>query len=564
MFFHKKKSQKTLFIKSIAFTLIGVLLVLLLAIIALYIVNTGNSAVQGVVISDTPVHNLSQEQAKQLLEKRVNALLQKDITFHINNTTRTASLASTGAYIDIDATLQQAYDYGKQGAFYSRVYKQIQSLFSKQTFPLVVSFNKQLFDEYIENTFQGLYTLPQNAQLRYSVQDKEFKIVDPVEGIVIDTQQLENNIERNIQNFSSSPIKVGQLKQPPLSIQRPQQLKQQAQAVVNKDIEVVIRGDAVVKVPKQELASWAVFTHQENDTLSVEYPNEPIKKYLETLAEKYDIQPRNLRFTISNGSIQVLRGSAPGYELQLQQGVSIIQTALQNNQTQITLPTTTVPAPVNENNVHALQFQLIGSGTSDYAGSPDNRAHNIKTGANRYQGMVIAPGEEFSFNANLGPINAAAGYLPELVIKDNQTIPEYGGGLCQVSTTIFRAAVNTGLDVTQRRNHSYVVKYYGIPGFDSTIYPPNPDLRFKNNTDGYLMVQYNIQGTVLNFEMYGTDDGRRVIVTGPVPYDIQDDGAQKAWLKQQVLKNNQVVHEEIFYSIYKPAKDFPVNRNPLE
>ena len=565
MFFHKTKSQKALFLKSIVLTLIGVLLVLFFAIAGLYITNTGSSAAQGVAIGDIPVHNLSREQAKQLLQQRIDALLQQDITFHINDTTRTASLASTGAYINIDATLQQAYQYGKSGAFYNRAYKQIQLLFNKKTFPLVVSFNKQLFEEYIENTFQGLYTLPQNAQLRYSVQDQEFKIIDPVEGIVIDTEKLQNDITLNIQNFSPDAIRVSHLTQTPLTVQQPQQLKKQAQAIIDKDIELLIRGDAVVQVPKQELALWAVFTHQENNTLSVAYPDKPIRDYLKTLAEKYDVEPRNLRFIISNGVIRVLQRSTAGYELQLQQGVAIIQTALNNNQEKITLPTTTLPAPVNESNVNSLQFVLLGTGTSDYAGSPSNRMHNIAIGSNKYQGMVIGPGEEFSFNENLGPINAATGYLPELVIKNNQTIPEYGGGLCQVSTTIFRAAVHTGLDITQRKSHSYVVRYYGTPGFDSTIYPPNPDLRFKNNTSGHIMMQYRIEGTKLMFDMYGTKDGRRVVVTGPVPYDIQEDGAQKAWLKQQVVdQNNNPIHEEVFYSIYKPPKDFPVNRNPLE
>ena len=564
MFFHKTQSRKTLFIKSIVLTLIGVFLVLLLAVVGLYVKNTGSKAVQGVAINDIAADTLSYEQAKQLLEKRIDSLLEQDITFNINNTTRTASLASTGVYVDIDATLQQAYQYGKRGAFYDRAYKQLQSLFNKKTFPLVISYNKQLFEGYIENTFQGLYTLPKNAQLRYSVQDQEFKIIDPVDGIVIDTQKLQNDITRNIQNFSSDPINVTHLTQTPLAIQRPQQLKQQAQAIIDKDLTLLVREDAVIKVLKQEIASWAVFTHQENNTLSVEYPDAPILKYLTTIAEKYDVEPRNLRFVVQNNAIAVLRNSAPGYELQLQQGVAVIQTALQNNQEQVTLPTTTLPAPINESNVYALQFNLIGSGTSDYAGSPNNRAHNIKVGADRYQGMIIGPGEEFSFNQNLGPINAATGYLPELVIKDNQTIPEYGGGLCQVSTTIFRAAVNTGLDITHRKNHSYVVRYYGAPGFDSTIYPPFPDLRFKNNTSGYIMLQYRTVDTNLIFEVYGTDDGREVVVTGPVSYDVQEDGAQKAWLKQQVLKENKVIHEEIFYSIYKPAKDFPVNRNPLE
>ena len=565
MFFHRHKSQRTLIIKSTGFAVSGVLVVFILAIVGLYITNIGDQSVQGVLVYDTPVDNLSYQQAKHLLQQRTDALLQKDVSFHVQNTTRTASLASTGVYIDIDATLTNAYDYGKNGAFYTRIYQQVQSLLDGKTFPLVVGFNRQLFNEYIENTFQGLYTLPQNAQLRYNIQDKEFKIIDPVEGIIIDTQKLQNDINDNVQRFASDAIYVEQLSRIPPFIKRPQQLIEQAQAIVDKDLMLAIRNDVSIQVPREEMASWAVFTHQENDTLSVEYSTERIKEYLQTIANKYNITPKNMRFAIRNNAVQVLQKSVVGYEVQLEEGVAIIQTALQNNQAQVTIPTTTVPAPINETNVQTLQFTLIGTGRTDYAGSSGNRVHNIKTGSNQYQGIIIAPNEEFSFNDNLGPINAATGYVPELVIKNNQTVPEYGGGLCQVSTTIFRAAVRSGLDITSRRNHSYVVRYYGTPGFDSTIYPPSLDLRFKNNTPGHIMMQYRIEGTNLIFDVYGIDDGRRTVVTGPVPYDVQPSGAMKAWLKQQVFdSNDQPIHEEVFYSTYRSAQDFPVNRNPLE
>jgi vancomycin resistance protein YoaR len=164
--------------------------------------------------------------------------------------------------------------------------------------------------------------------------------------------------------------------------------------------------------------------------------------------------------------------------------------------------------------------ELIGTGESDFSGSPANRRHNIANGAAAINGLLIAPGEEFSTIGALGAIDAASGYLAELVIKEGRTIPEYGGGLCQVGTTIFRTVINSGLPVTERRQHSYRVSYYEPAGTDATIYQPHPDMRFLNDTSGYLLWQTRVEGDKLFFELWGTGDGRVVEVSEPTIYNI--------------------------------------------
>ncbi|MBI4122647.1 MAG: VanW family protein [Parcubacteria group bacterium] len=158
--------------------------------------------------------------------------------------------------------------------------------------------------------------------------------------------------------------------------------------------------------------------------------------------------------------------------------------------------------------------EILGVGTSNFAGSPPNRRHNIRVGAEAVNGTLIPPGEEFSLLATLGTIDGSTGYLPELVIKGNKTTPEYGGGLCQIGTTTFRGTLAAGLPVTARRNHSYTVAYYfdehGLPGTDATIYNPAPDYRFKNDTENHVLIVTRIEGNELFFEYWGTKDGRTV------------------------------------------------------
>src|SRR5690606_16105406 len=114
----------------------------------------------------------------------------------------------------------------------------------------------------------------------------------------------------------------------------------------------------------------------------------------------------------------------------------------------------------------------------------------------------------------LGDVDAANGYLPELVIKDNTTTPEYGGGICQVSTTVFRAAMQSGLDIVNRKNHSYPVAYYGAPGYDATVYSPAPDFMFRNDMTTPVLLKTSVVGTRVIFEVWGTSDGRQVTING--------------------------------------------------
>ncbi|MEK7067544.1 MAG: VanW family protein, partial [Patescibacteria group bacterium] len=163
---------------------------------------------------------------------------------------------------------------------------------------------------------------------------------------------------------------------------------------------------------------------------------------------------------------------------------------------------------------------LLGKGESDFTGSPPNRIHNIETGANKLNGLLIKPGETFSAIKAIGNVDGENGFLKELVIKEDRTTPEFGGGLCQVGTTLFRAALGSGLPIAERRSHSYRVVYYEPAGTDATIYNPSPDLKFTNNTGNYILIQTKIEGNKLAFEFWGKKDGRESSYTNSVIYNI--------------------------------------------
>lgn len=219
------------------------------------------------------------------------------------------------------------------------------------------------------------------------------------------------------------------------------------------------------------------------------------------------------------------------------------------------------PAIFSASDFEKLSFpNLLAKGESSFAGSPKNRIHNITVGTKKFNGLVIMPTEQFSFNSYLGTVDAANGYLPELVIKENVTTPEFGGGICQVSTTAFRAALQAGFKIDQRRNHSYPVAYYGTPGYDATVYSPSPDLRFTNDTGRPAYLTTKIVGTKVIFEVWGVSDGRQVTINGPFVTQRKPDGSITAAVAQIIKKNGKSIREENFVSHYQSPDKFPTIR----
>ncbi len=290
-----------------------------------------------------------------------------------------------------------------------------------------------------------------------------------------------------------------------------------------------------------------------------------IRSFVEDVARKTNIDPNNarLRFNTTTNEVEEMTPHTDGITVDVDKTTDTIVDHLQKNPTpqQTSLEISYAPATAKITSENAEQLgitELIGTGTSNFAGSTKSRIHNITTASKRFDGMVIAPDEEFSFVSILGPVDGEHGYKEELVIRDNETKPEYGGGICQVSTTVFRGAIYTGMKITQRRNHSYPVHYYTPTGFDATVYVPAPDFRFINNTPGYILLNVAMEGNKLIFNYYGTKDGRNVVMDGPHVTDRQPNGAMKTYFTQTVTdKDGNAFIDDTFKSNYKSPDDYP-------
>jgi vancomycin resistance protein YoaR len=286
-----------------------------------------------------------------------------------------------------------------------------------------------------------------------------------------------------------------------------------------------------------------------------------LAQFIDDLARQTDHDPENAKLQADSGKVSVFSLSKDGLSLDKEKSLQIISDYFKNNSTAdtINLAYSTTKPEISTDSIDNFGItSLIGEGTSNFAGSPKNRIFNIKVAIDRFNGVLIKPGQEFSFVKQLGEVDADHGYLQELVIKGDKTEPDFGGGICQVSTTAFRAAIYSGLKITARSPHAYPVSYYNPQGMDSTVYIPYPDLKFINNTPGYILIQVKIVGTILTFDFYGTNDGRTTTVIGPTITEHNPDGSMKATFTQQVVdKNGNQFLNDVFNSKYESPSKFP-------
>lgn len=225
--------------------------------------------------------------------------------------------------------------------------------------------------------------------------------------------------------------------------------------------------------------------------------------------------------------------------------------------------------------------ELIGTGKSTFFHSIPGRVFNVNLAASRVNGTLVAPGEEFSFNNAVGEISKATGYQQAYIISEGRTVLGDGGGVCQVSTTTFRAALDAGLPITERKAHAYRVGYYeqdSGPGIDATVFSPSADLKFLNDTGHYILIQetVDVKNYSMKVDIYGTSDGRKAIVSKPrvsnqvppPPTLYVDDptlplgamkqvdwsawGAKVAFDYKVTDKNGNTTIDKTFYSNYQP------------
>lgn len=317
---------------------------------------------------------------------------------------------------------------------------------------------------------------------------------------------------------------------------------------------------------------------------SVTHDQTKIHEFLSFIESKYNKPARDALFKFENNRVVSFRKEQNGIKIESEKFSSDVNQAIVSLkdspgnkviklQDKIIKPEITLA----KSNQFGIE-ELIAEGKSNFSGSIAERIHNIVLATSKFNGILIPPNQTLSFNESVGDISATTGFRQAYIIKGGKTVLGDGGGVCQVSTTLFRAAMNAGLPIAERTAHAYRVGYYEYdskPGFDATVYAPSVDLKIKNDTSSHILVQTEIVGSILYFRLYGKNDGRRIEISPvsvwdvlpPLPELRQDDPTLKkgvikqvdfpAWgakakFNYKVTKNGEVSFEKEFYSAFRP------------
>lgn len=581
----KKTATSHIFIPNLIkknFLPIVLSVLLFILIIITYQANMTNKYYPLAFVGNINVSFLTQGQAKRLVQANFLKRTQQNLTFNWAQGEVKIDIATASASLDYLA-LDEAFSNTHNKPILDQIRFELQNLFSPVQITPEITLN---LDKQLAIISSSVDKEPQNAQLLFDETPNSegspaarIQIKEGMDGFVLDKNKLSQEVMSYLLSGKYQPALPLKTTSPTITTEHVLKAKEALEKLQDEPLKLTFQGLSWTIDIKQLLALLDLQTGQ-NLLLDKNKTN----LYLEKIASEIDqeIQEGLFEFNPGTKRVTAFQPSKEGRKLDKEKTYQLIADTLGNpndSPKTITLPVAIIKPKIATSDVNSLGIkELLGRGISNFTGSIPNRIYNIGLAASRINGVLIALSEEFSFNEKVGDISGASGYKPAYVIKEGRTVLDDGGGVCQVSTTVFRALLNSGLPVTARTAHAYRVGYYeqGFPpGLDATVWAPSVDLKFKNDTPTHVLIQAYTSGNSLYVDLYGTADGRVASLTRPIttnqtpppPELRQDDptlprGIVKqvdwaAWganvsFKRTVTRGGQELINETWHSAYKP------------
>ncbi len=502
------------------------------------------------------------------------------------------SLSEIGAEINFEKSLKEAYAIGKNRNFFKAICEEYLALFGLYNPDIQYEIAYKNLDFFFEDEFKNIIEPAQNASLRIT-ENNNIETISSKPGRIISKKDLYETIYNRISKLNGNPIELKyEIDTPKIKEDELGDARELTTWLLGNSF-VLAYGNSKWTISNSEIASYITFepftiavenlgdqdyfekepvnttdhTSSSDQILKVSLGGEKLQALLYEIMVAISKDAKNARFDVvkdTNGNVarvEAFELAENGFTLDEKATKINITKTIEDKTNTAQIITKVVEPEFKDNEAieHGIE-KLLGRSSLPLLSSPANRRHNITVGTSKINGVILKKGEEFSFNNAIGEISIAEGFKAELVIKENKVIPELGGGLCHISSSLFQATTSAGLEVTERHNHSFHVSYYGAtPGYDATIYPPNVDYSFVNNTPSNVLIKGFIENDALVFEIYGTKDERIVEIDGPHAYDRQSSGAVKAWLGYKVTMNNNILQDKKFVSVYRAPGEFARN-----
>ncbi len=401
--------------------------------------------------------------------------------------------------------------------------------------------DEQGFLESLRSVFSALVRETSDAGVKIKnsdVNNLEYEIVPERSGAEFLYHDILQRVKRNISVLSFAPVDaVAQKTEPSVKMADVKEALKglpsimEYGAIALKYANPLTGRETDLTIAVEEYLKWLKTARDKKGRLIFILDEKGLKKYLEVIGYDINKPAQDAKFAIDGGRVKEFQANRSGVLLnQSKSREDISRTFLARNYaggnppTPVALTVEVVKPKVKISDVNDLNINgIIGAGTSTFYDSHTNRIKNIANAVKRLNGVLIKPDEIFSAIKYAGSFTVENGFLPEDIIKGDKIKKEVGGGMCQIGTTLFRMAMNSGMPITNRRNHSLVVHYYadpvnGNPGTDAAVYEPNVDFNFLNDTGNYLLLQTEIdyKKKMLTFTLWGKPDGRRGWYSHPI------------------------------------------------
>jgi vancomycin resistance protein YoaR len=539
--------------------------------------------IPGVYVWDVDVGALDREQATERLLAEFRYPDDRYPLLRYGEQTWPVDPADLGMQLDAEATVDAALAIGHEGELLEQLREQLAVLIGGRLVAPAFAFDAGVGAMFVSQIAQQVNQPLRNAGLSVG-EGLTVAVVPGRQGREVDGGATRQALVARIEEMSGGTVDLVVRETEPLLTDL-DAVQVQVQRILSGSLTLTAPGLDPWIIEPETLASWLVLRPTTGEdgkaTLSVTLDPLQATAWAQEISSQVERPPTDAQFRFDDAldTLVPVVESVPGQTLDITATISLIEMAVKGEQRAVALPLAQVqPSLATEDGPQLGIVELIGQGTTSFAGSSASRVQNIVVGASQFDGVIVAPGETFSFNHYLGEVTAEKGYEESIIIWGNTTRADVGGGLCQVSSTAFRAAFWAGLPIAERWAHSFRVSYYEPPiGLDATIYSPSVDLKWVNDTGNYVLIQTYVDtaNSTLTFRYYGTDPGRTVEMDGPyednfVAHDppvYRDDPTlpegetkQIEWAKDgldvtiyRIIKENGVeVERETFFSRYRP------------
>lgn len=490
-----------------------------------------------VTIRGIDVGTLSAPEAAQQLMEQLAPFVNQPLTLTYVNQSWTPTLSDLGVRIEVERAVTGALSAGRGHGFIQNLRDVFDIYQHGLELPLHLTVDETVMQRYLLQRVEEVERPAVDAQL--ALNDATVATAPAVMGRQVLVQETLYEMSAAMQDLMPQTVALRTRQvQPQVSDSAVTEAQTQVNAILAGPLTVNVEGlpDSVT----WDVSELATFVRIQrvaatpSDRLLVSIDTDAIQERIATIADATEIKGEQPRVDWNGGDLRILEEGTTGLRVDEAVAKKLVLSALAapSDQRTLTLPMVTIPPPVTTETLGQLGIRdLISVGRSDFSGSASYRITNIQAGMRLLNGVLVAPNEEFSFNDTIGQIDGSNGFVEGYAIVRNRTQLEWGGGICQDSTTMFRAAFWAGLPITERWGHSFYISWYNKyafgedrhgPGMDAAIFTGALDFKFLNDTGNWLLIQTMVDTnrSLAEVRIYGTNDGRTVSLVGPKTFDV--------------------------------------------